>query len=156
MTPTPSQIVAALTVLANKRELFADSQNGMDAWALQYDACELIQKLQSENAALTSDLCKWRSAIQGMTPGGSEYMTVQSVEDFARNQKIECSKAKMESARLAKENAAMRRGGLWCRVRVFKVMAYINQVTCTDMKKVFLMLVSLTNGLCQKNKTTET
>lgn len=44
-------------------------------------------------------LIKWRSAWQDITPGGSEFMTVESVRDYARTLKAETVQAKLDRAR---------------------------------------------------------
>jgi len=58
------------------------------------------EKLRDERDKAQVALCKWRSAIQNLTPQGSEFMSVEVVADWARQQKTECCQAKMEAAKL--------------------------------------------------------
>lgn len=56
----------------------------------------------TETAAVEA-LCKWRSAFQACTPGGSEFMTPESVREYMLNLKRETVEAKLEVARLRKD-----------------------------------------------------
>ena len=66
---------------------------------------DTIAALRAENERLTADLCKWRSAIQELTPGGSEFMSVDAVRGYAAMQKKETFDAHMGAAKARKELA---------------------------------------------------
>ena len=61
-----------------------------------------IRELKRERDHAVRDLCRWRSAIQAMTPGGSEFMDPEVVRDWAERMKRENAQMKLELARLRK------------------------------------------------------
>lgn len=48
---------------------------------------EGVKKLERERSAAIDDLCRWRSAIQRLTPGGSEYMSPNAVIEYAESRR---------------------------------------------------------------------
>lgn len=63
---------------------------------------EDVSRLQCERDAAIKELYRWRSAFQECTPGGSEFMSPESVIAYMRTLKRETVEAKLELARLRK------------------------------------------------------
>lgn len=63
------------------------------------------EELRRDHRKAVDDLCRWRSAIQAMTPGGSEFMYPDAVRDWAQMLKRENAEAKLTIARLRKDLA---------------------------------------------------
>ena len=45
-----------------------------------------------------TELCKWRAAIQQLTPGGSEFMSPKSVEEYANRERLHHAETKLKLA----------------------------------------------------------
>lgn len=73
---------------------------------------EQSDRERAEKVKAINDLCKWRSAFQACTPGGSEFMTPESTRDYMQSLKRETVEAKLEVARLRKAAASIRREAL--------------------------------------------
>lgn len=74
------------------------------------DACEalLASRPQESVGAMVpeSEMIKWRALAQEMTPGGSEFMSVDAVRGYYQEFKRRYHEAKCNEARLSKEIAA--------------------------------------------------
>lgn len=62
----------------------------------------ILSSMTHERDKAVADLCRWRSAFQTVTPGGSEFMSPESVIEYMQNLKRETVEANLELARLRK------------------------------------------------------
>jgi hypothetical protein len=71
-------------------------------------AVQDIATLAAERDRAIADLARWRSAFQSATPGGSEFMTPESVRDYMQSLKADTVRAKIDAVAARKEVRAAR------------------------------------------------
>ena len=102
MTDLPERLTAAIS---NKALSIGE------AWNLLQDAADEIELLTKERDGAVNNLCRWRSAFQECTPGGSEFMDPESVREYMQRNKSDMIQAKMDRTRAEKASRLADRRG---------------------------------------------
>ena len=73
------------------------------------DAMDLIVHQEEERKAAVRKLLEWRSAFQACTPGGSEWMSPETVRAHMQQLRKDVVTLKLENARLRKRSSGVAR-----------------------------------------------
>ncbi len=124
--------------------------------ALLEDAADTIQSLRAqlaekekERVKSYEEMVKWRAAIQRLTPGGSEYMTPQAVEEWAAMLRNELHEARVEKVKALKQLSTIREETIKKAMNVTKEK--ISEIEQENMDGHFKQhLINLINKIADK------
>lgn len=110
--PEPTECERAAAIIAGHDKIQALGVEGMTDFhgfvqeVLATTVEPEFDRMKRERDKAINDLCRWRSAFQACTPGGSEWMDPKSVREWMQKLKQETVEAKIEAVRLRKQIAS--------------------------------------------------